>query len=81
MPVMTSVHKCISSMKIYEIDGFEKGWRVIKAVFYLFIYFYIFKERTTSKTFSEEVLWNCWLEFNIKIKDLPKGACLNLQVI
>lgn len=48
----------------------------------LFIYFfYIFKERTTSKTFSEEVLWNCWLEFNIKIKDLPKGACLNLQVI
>ncbi|XP_035770554.1 phosphatidylinositol 4,5-bisphosphate 3-kinase catalytic subunit gamma isoform [Neolamprologus brichardi] len=39
------------------------------------------QERTTSKTFSEEVLWNCWLEFNIKIKDLPKGACLNLQVI
>uniref|UniRef100_A0AAX7VBA4 Phosphatidylinositol-4,5-bisphosphate 3-kinase n=1 Tax=Astatotilapia calliptera TaxID=8154 RepID=A0AAX7VBA4_ASTCA len=28
------------------------------------------QERTTSKTFSEEVLWNCWLEFNIKIKDL-----------
>lgn len=39
------------------------------------------QERTTSKTFSEEVLWNCWLEFNIKIKDLPKGARLNLQVI
>uniref|UniRef100_A0A3Q3J9D2 Phosphatidylinositol 4,5-bisphosphate 3-kinase catalytic subunit gamma isoform n=1 Tax=Monopterus albus TaxID=43700 RepID=A0A3Q3J9D2_MONAL len=37
------------------------------------------QERTTSKTFSEEVLWNCWLEFNIKIKDLPKGARLNLQ--
>uniref|UniRef100_A0A8C5HE99 Phosphatidylinositol 4,5-bisphosphate 3-kinase catalytic subunit gamma isoform n=1 Tax=Gouania willdenowi TaxID=441366 RepID=A0A8C5HE99_GOUWI len=37
------------------------------------------QERTTSKSFSEEVLWNCWLEFNIKIKDLPKGARLNLQ--
>ncbi|KAM9705019.1 phosphatidylinositol 4,5-bisphosphate 3-kinase catalytic subunit gamma isoform [Menidia menidia] len=39
------------------------------------------QERTTTKTFNEEVLWNCWLEFNIKIKDLPKGARLNLQVI
>uniref|UniRef100_A0A3P8U060 Phosphatidylinositol 4,5-bisphosphate 3-kinase catalytic subunit gamma isoform n=1 Tax=Amphiprion percula TaxID=161767 RepID=A0A3P8U060_AMPPE len=39
------------------------------------------QERTTSKSFNEEVLWNCWLEFNIKIKDLPKGARLNLQVI
>lgn len=39
------------------------------------------QERTTSKTFNEEVLWNSWLEFNIKIKDLPKGARLNLQVI
>uniref|UniRef100_A0A8D0AIX1 Phosphatidylinositol 4,5-bisphosphate 3-kinase catalytic subunit gamma isoform n=1 Tax=Sander lucioperca TaxID=283035 RepID=A0A8D0AIX1_SANLU len=38
------------------------------------------QERTSSKTFNEEVLWNCWLEFNIKIKDLPKGARLNLQV-
>uniref|UniRef100_A0A7N5ZQ93 Phosphatidylinositol 4,5-bisphosphate 3-kinase catalytic subunit gamma isoform n=1 Tax=Anabas testudineus TaxID=64144 RepID=A0A7N5ZQ93_ANATE len=38
------------------------------------------QERTTSKTFNEEVLWNCWLEFNIKIKDLPKGARLSLQV-
>uniref|UniRef100_A0A3Q1ETN1 Phosphatidylinositol 4,5-bisphosphate 3-kinase catalytic subunit gamma isoform n=1 Tax=Acanthochromis polyacanthus TaxID=80966 RepID=A0A3Q1ETN1_9TELE len=37
------------------------------------------QERTTSKSFSEEVLWNCWLEFNIKIKDLPKGARLSLQ--
>lgn len=36
--MMTSAHKCISGMKIYEIDGFEKGWRVIKAVFYLFIF-------------------------------------------
>uniref|UniRef100_A0A8C2BQB5 Phosphatidylinositol-4,5-bisphosphate 3-kinase, catalytic subunit gamma n=1 Tax=Cyprinus carpio TaxID=7962 RepID=A0A8C2BQB5_CYPCA len=32
------------------------------------------QERTTSKPFNEEVLWNTWLEFNIKIKDLPKGA-------
>uniref|UniRef100_A0A7N6BME2 Phosphatidylinositol 4,5-bisphosphate 3-kinase catalytic subunit gamma isoform n=1 Tax=Anabas testudineus TaxID=64144 RepID=A0A7N6BME2_ANATE len=39
------------------------------------------QERTTSKTFNEEVLWNCWLEFNIKIKDLPKGARLSLQVV
>ncbi|TNN38598.1 Phosphatidylinositol 4,5-bisphosphate 3-kinase catalytic subunit gamma isoform [Liparis tanakae] len=39
------------------------------------------QERTSSKSFSEEVLWNCWLEFNIKIKDLPKGARLNLQVV
>lgn len=39
------------------------------------------QERTSSKTFTEEVLWNCWLEFNIKIKDLPKGARLNLQVV
>uniref|UniRef100_A0A3Q3WVJ2 Phosphatidylinositol 4,5-bisphosphate 3-kinase catalytic subunit gamma isoform n=1 Tax=Mola mola TaxID=94237 RepID=A0A3Q3WVJ2_MOLML len=38
------------------------------------------QERTSSKTFTEEVLWNCWLEFNINIKDLPKGARLNLQV-
>ncbi|XP_077449409.1 phosphatidylinositol 4,5-bisphosphate 3-kinase catalytic subunit gamma isoform isoform X1 [Stigmatopora argus] len=39
------------------------------------------QERTTPKAFSEEVLWNCWLEFNIKIKDLPKGSRLNLQVV
>uniref|UniRef100_A0A3P8WMH5 Phosphatidylinositol-4,5-bisphosphate 3-kinase, catalytic subunit gamma n=1 Tax=Cynoglossus semilaevis TaxID=244447 RepID=A0A3P8WMH5_CYNSE len=38
------------------------------------------QERTSSKTFTEEVLWNCWLEFSIKIKDLPKGSRLNLQV-
>lgn len=38
------------------------------------------QERTSSKTFNEEVLWNRWLEFDIKIKDLPKGARLNLQV-
>ncbi|CAL8405373.1 unnamed protein product [Arctogadus glacialis] len=38
------------------------------------------QERTTSKPFMEEVLWNTWLEFDIKIRDLPKGARLNLQV-
>ncbi|CAL8323759.1 unnamed protein product [Lota lota] len=38
------------------------------------------QERTTSKPFTEEVLWNTWLEFDIKIRDLPKGARLNLQV-
>ncbi|CAL8242415.1 unnamed protein product [Merluccius merluccius] len=38
------------------------------------------QERTTSKAFTEEVLWNTWVEFNIKIRDLPKGARLNLQV-
>lgn len=39
------------------------------------------QERTTSKPFTEEVMWNCWLEFSIKIKDLPKGVRLNLQVV
>ncbi|XP_072311036.1 phosphatidylinositol 4,5-bisphosphate 3-kinase catalytic subunit gamma isoform [Eucyclogobius newberryi] len=39
------------------------------------------QERTTSKPFTEEVMWNCWLEFSVKIKDLPKGARLNLQVV
>lgn len=38
------------------------------------------QERTSSKPFTEEVLWNTWLDFHIKIKDLPKGARLNLQV-
>ncbi|XP_044533791.1 phosphatidylinositol 4,5-bisphosphate 3-kinase catalytic subunit gamma isoform [Gracilinanus agilis] len=38
------------------------------------------QRRTTSKPFTEEVLWNVWLEFGIKIKDLPKGAILNLQI-
>ncbi|XP_015207863.1 phosphatidylinositol 4,5-bisphosphate 3-kinase catalytic subunit gamma isoform isoform X2 [Lepisosteus oculatus] len=38
------------------------------------------QDRTSSKPFTEEVLWNTWLEFNIKIKDLPKGARLSLQV-
>ncbi|XP_023694840.1 phosphatidylinositol 4,5-bisphosphate 3-kinase catalytic subunit gamma isoform [Paramormyrops kingsleyae] len=38
------------------------------------------QEKTSPKPFTEEVLWNTWLEFNIKIKDLPKGARLSLQV-
>uniref|UniRef100_A0A8D0CIF8 Phosphatidylinositol 4,5-bisphosphate 3-kinase catalytic subunit gamma isoform n=1 Tax=Scleropages formosus TaxID=113540 RepID=A0A8D0CIF8_SCLFO len=38
------------------------------------------QEKTCPKPFTEEVLWNTWLEFNIKIKDLPKGARLSLQV-
>uniref|UniRef100_A0A8C6YEI5 phosphatidylinositol 3-kinase n=1 Tax=Naja naja TaxID=35670 RepID=A0A8C6YEI5_NAJNA len=29
---------------------------------------------------QHEVLWNIWLEFDIKIKDLPKGALLTLQI-
>lgn len=38
------------------------------------------QRRTAAKPFTEEVLWNIWLEFDIKIKDLPKGALLNLQI-
>ncbi|XP_078536462.1 phosphatidylinositol 4,5-bisphosphate 3-kinase catalytic subunit gamma isoform [Lissotriton helveticus] len=38
------------------------------------------QKRTPSKPFLEEVLWNTWLEFDIKIRDLPKGALLNLQI-
>ncbi|XP_054843825.1 phosphatidylinositol 4,5-bisphosphate 3-kinase catalytic subunit gamma isoform isoform X1 [Eublepharis macularius] len=38
------------------------------------------QRRTTAKPFTEEVLWNVWLEFDVKIKDLPKGALLNLQI-
>ncbi|XP_074050043.1 phosphatidylinositol 4,5-bisphosphate 3-kinase catalytic subunit gamma isoform isoform X2 [Macrotis lagotis] len=38
------------------------------------------QRRTPSKPFTEEVLWNMWLEFDIKIKDLPKGVLLNLQI-
>ncbi|XP_069833662.1 phosphatidylinositol 4,5-bisphosphate 3-kinase catalytic subunit gamma isoform isoform X2 [Dendropsophus ebraccatus] len=38
------------------------------------------QRRTSCKPFTEEVLWNTWLEFDIKIKDIPKGALLNLQI-
>ncbi|KAJ1161332.1 hypothetical protein NDU88_001819 [Pleurodeles waltl] len=38
------------------------------------------QKRTPSKPFLEEVLWNKWLDFDIKIRDLPKGALLNLQI-
>ncbi|XP_062886999.1 phosphatidylinositol 4,5-bisphosphate 3-kinase catalytic subunit gamma isoform isoform X2 [Mobula hypostoma] len=38
------------------------------------------QQKTSTKAFTEEVLWNTWLEFDIKVRDLPKGARLNLQV-
>ncbi|KAL1790737.1 phosphatidylinositol 4,5-bisphosphate 3-kinase catalytic subunit gamma isoform [Sigmodon hispidus] len=38
------------------------------------------QRRTSPKPFTEEVLWNVWLEFGMKIKDLPRGALLNLQI-
>ncbi|XP_069785104.1 phosphatidylinositol 4,5-bisphosphate 3-kinase catalytic subunit gamma isoform isoform X2 [Narcine bancroftii] len=38
------------------------------------------QQKTPTKAFTEEVLWNAWLEFDIKVRDLPKGARLNLQV-
>ncbi|XP_067110778.1 phosphatidylinositol 4,5-bisphosphate 3-kinase catalytic subunit gamma isoform isoform X2 [Osmerus mordax] len=38
------------------------------------------QQKTSSKPFTEEVLWNTWLEFDIRIRDLPKGARLSLQV-
>ncbi|KAG8142646.1 hypothetical protein E2320_005849 [Naja naja] len=39
-----------------------------------------FSPRGEQNRFTEEVLWNIWLEFDIKIKDLPKGALLTLQI-
>ncbi|XP_066527795.1 phosphatidylinositol 4,5-bisphosphate 3-kinase catalytic subunit gamma isoform isoform X2 [Hoplias malabaricus] len=33
-----------------------------------------------SKEFAEEVLWNTWLEFNIPLKDIPRGAKLGLTI-
>ncbi|XP_038597266.1 LOW QUALITY PROTEIN: phosphatidylinositol 4,5-bisphosphate 3-kinase catalytic subunit gamma isoform [Tachyglossus aculeatus] len=38
------------------------------------------QSRTAGKPWAEEVLWNQWLEFGIRIKDLPRGALLNLQI-
>lgn len=35
---------------------------------------------STSKEFSDEVLWNTWLEFGILIKDIPHGAKLGLTI-
>lgn len=35
---------------------------------------------SSSKEFAEEVLWNTWLEFNIFLKDIPRGAKLGFTV-
>lgn len=36
---------------------------------------------SSLKAFAEEVLWNEWLEFDILIRDLPRGAKLGLTII
>ncbi|XP_026776867.3 phosphatidylinositol 4,5-bisphosphate 3-kinase catalytic subunit gamma isoform isoform X3 [Pangasianodon hypophthalmus] len=33
-----------------------------------------------SKEFAEEVLWNTWLEFDIPLKDIPRGAKLGFTI-
>ncbi|KAL7864769.1 hypothetical protein AOLI_G00161890 [Acnodon oligacanthus] len=33
-----------------------------------------------SKIFAEEVLWNTWLEFDIPLKDIPRGAKLGFTI-
>lgn len=33
-----------------------------------------------SKEFAEEVLWNTWLEFNMPLKDIPRGAKLGFTI-
>uniref|UniRef100_A0A672SLN2 Si:rp71-17i16.5 n=1 Tax=Sinocyclocheilus grahami TaxID=75366 RepID=A0A672SLN2_SINGR len=35
---------------------------------------------STSKEFTDEVLWNSWLEFDILIRDIPHGAKLGLTI-
>uniref|UniRef100_A0A8C9VBH2 phosphatidylinositol 3-kinase n=1 Tax=Scleropages formosus TaxID=113540 RepID=A0A8C9VBH2_SCLFO len=35
---------------------------------------------STQKTFTDEVLWNEWLEFDVLLKNLPYGAKLNFTV-
>lgn len=35
---------------------------------------------SSSKEFAEEVLWNTWLEFNILLKDIPRGAKIGFTV-
>lgn len=35
---------------------------------------------STSKEFTDEVLWNTWLEFDILIRDIPHGAKLGLTI-
>ncbi|XP_036389297.1 phosphatidylinositol 4,5-bisphosphate 3-kinase catalytic subunit gamma isoform [Megalops cyprinoides] len=35
---------------------------------------------STPKTFTEEVLWNTWLEFDIPLKTLPRGSRLGFTI-
>lgn len=35
---------------------------------------------SNSKAFADEVLWNEWLEFDILLRDLPRGAKLRLTI-
>ncbi|XP_021329311.1 phosphatidylinositol 4,5-bisphosphate 3-kinase catalytic subunit gamma isoform [Danio rerio] len=35
---------------------------------------------STPKEFTDEVLWNTWLEFDILIRDIPQGAKLGLTI-
>uniref|UniRef100_UPI00358F6A00 phosphatidylinositol 4,5-bisphosphate 3-kinase catalytic subunit gamma isoform n=1 Tax=Myxine glutinosa TaxID=7769 RepID=UPI00358F6A00 len=35
---------------------------------------------TPARPSAEEVVWNMWLEFDIKVRDLPRGARLNLSL-
>uniref|UniRef100_A0AAY4DF24 phosphatidylinositol 3-kinase n=1 Tax=Denticeps clupeoides TaxID=299321 RepID=A0AAY4DF24_9TELE len=35
---------------------------------------------TTPKSFGDEVLWNTWLEFDIPLKDIPRGTKLGFTV-
>ncbi|KAK5863103.1 hypothetical protein PBY51_000158 [Eleginops maclovinus] len=34
-----------------------------------------------SKTFADEVLWNEWLDFDVLLRDLPRGAKLGFTII
>ncbi|XP_034074370.1 phosphatidylinositol 4,5-bisphosphate 3-kinase catalytic subunit gamma isoform [Gymnodraco acuticeps] len=36
---------------------------------------------STSKTFADEVLWNEWLDFDVLLRDLPRGAKLGFTII
>lgn len=35
---------------------------------------------SSSKEFAEEVLWNTWLEFDMPLKDIPRGAKLGFTI-
>ncbi|KAG7519418.1 phosphatidylinositol 4,5-bisphosphate 3-kinase catalytic subunit gamma isoform-like [Solea senegalensis] len=36
---------------------------------------------STPKAFADEVLWNEWLEFDVLLRDLPRGAKLGFTII